>query len=57
MNSQRKIFNSLKNNSDNEIVSNFLQDLFVEENRGLHNWRGKYDELLDKYYQGYLDED
>ncbi len=57
MNSSRKIFNSLKKNSDNESVSNFLQKIFIEENNGLHQWKGKYDELIDEYYKGYLNED
>ena len=57
MNASRKIFNSLKKNSDNESVSNFLQELFIEENNGLHQWKDKYDELIDMYYEGYLNED
>lgn len=57
MNSSRKIFNSLKKNSDNESVSNFLQEIFIEENNGLHTWKDKYDELIDKYYERYLNED
>ena len=57
MNSSRKIFNSLKKNSNNESVSNFLQDLFILENNGLYKWKDKYDELIDAYYEGYLNED
>lgn len=57
MNSSRKIFNSLKKNSNNESVSNFLQEIFIEENNGLHKWKVKYDELIDTYYEGYLNED
>lgn len=57
MNTQRKIYDSLKKNSSNEYVSNFLQELFVEENKGLRQWNAKYDELIDKYYEGYLNED
>ena len=57
MNSSRKIFNSLKKNSNNESVSNFLQKLFIEENNGLYKWKDKYDELIDTYYEGYLNED
>lgn len=57
MNSSRKIFNSLKKNSNNEFVSNFLQEIFIEENNGLHKWNEKYDELIDKYCEGYLNED
>ena len=57
MNSSRKIFNSLKKNSDNESLSNFLQEIFIEENNGLHQWKEKYDDLIDKYYEGYLNED
>lgn len=57
MNSSRKIFNSLKKNSDNESLSNFLQEIFIEENNGLPQWKEKYDELIDKYYEGYLNED
>ena len=33
MSNTRKIFNSLKNNSSNEYVSMFLQEIFKEENR------------------------
>lgn len=57
MNSSRKIFNSLKKNSNNEFVSEFLQKIFIEENNGLHQWKNKYDELIDEYYEGYLNED
>lgn len=57
MNASRKIFNSLKKNSNNESVSNFLQEIFIEENNGLHQWKDKYDELIDTYYEGYLNED
>lgn len=57
MNTQRKIFNSLKKNSSNEYVANFLQNIFIEENSGLNKWKDKYDELIDEYYEGYLDED
>lgn len=57
MNTSRKIFNSLKENSGNESVSDFLQELFIEENNGLHKWNAKYDELIDKYCKGYLNED
>ena len=57
MNASRKIYASLKKNSHNETVSNFLQELFQEENKGLPIWRDKYDELIDKYYEGYLNED
>ena len=57
MNSSKKIFNSLKKNSNNDSVSKFLQDIFIEENKGLFQWKDKYDELIDKYYEGYLNED
>lgn len=57
MNASRKIFNSLKKNSNNESVSNFLQEIFIEENNGLHQWKDKYDELIDTYCEGYLNED
>ena len=57
MNTPRRIFNSLKKNSPNEHVSNFLQKLFIEENNGLHKWNAKYDELIDEYCKGYLNED
>ncbi|WP_292747594.1 hypothetical protein [Methanobrevibacter sp.] len=57
MNTKRKIFNSLKKNSSDDNVANFLQDIFIEENKGLHQWKAKYDELIDKYYEGYLNED
>ena len=57
MNTPRRIFNSLKKNSPNEHVSNFLQKLFIEENNGLYKWKDKYDELIDTYYEGYLNED
>ncbi|WP_296882994.1 hypothetical protein [uncultured Methanobrevibacter sp.] len=57
MNTQRKIYESLKKNSGNDSVSNFLQEIFVEENRGLRQWNAKYDELIDKYCKGYLNED
>ena len=50
-------FNSLKKNSNNESVSNFLQKLFIEENNGLYKWKDKYDELIDIYYVGYINED
>ena len=46
MNTPRKIFNSLKKNSPNEDVSNFLQQIFIEENNGSHKWNAKYDELI-----------
>lgn len=57
MSSSRKIFNSLKKNSNNEYVSKFLQEIFIEENNGLHTWNEKYDELINKYFEGYLNED
>lgn len=56
MGNSRKIFNSLKKNSNNQYVSNFLQEIFKLENQGLHQWTAKYDELIDEYYEGYLDE-
>lgn len=54
MSNARKIFNSLKKNSNNDSVSNFLQEIFKEENNGLHHWTAKYDELIDEYYKEYL---
>ena len=57
MNTHRKIYESLKKNSGNDSVSNFLQEIFIEENNGLPQWKEKYDELIDKYYEGYLNED
>lgn len=57
MSYSRKIFNSLKKNSNNEYVSKFLQEIFIEENNGLHQWNEKYDELINKYFEGYLNED
>lgn len=57
MSAPRKIYKSLLKNSSNETVANFLQDLFIEENKGLHQWNVKYDELIEKYYRGYIDED
>jgi len=51
------IFNSLKKNSNNEYVSKFLQEIFIEENNGLRKWNEKYDELINKYFEGYLNED
>lgn len=57
MNSSRKIVRSLKKNSDNESVSNFLREIFIEESKGLHKWKDKYGELIDEYYEGYLNED
>ncbi|WP_295621719.1 hypothetical protein [uncultured Methanobrevibacter sp.] len=57
MSTSRKIFKSLKENSKNDCVANFLTDLFKEENKGLHQWNDKYDELIDTYYRGYVDED
>lgn len=57
MNTQRKIFDCLKKNSDNEFVAGFLQEIFIEENKALHQWKSKYDDLIDKYYEGYLNED
>ncbi|WP_405265077.1 hypothetical protein [Methanobrevibacter sp.] len=57
MNSPRKIFSSLKKNSNNEYVSEFLQKIFIAENKGLSQWKNKYDELIDEYYEGYLNED
>ena len=57
MNTPRKIFNSLKKNSPNENVSNFLQQIFIEENNGLHRWNAKYDELIEEYCKVYLNED
>ena len=57
MNASRKIFESLKKNSNNEYVSSFLQEIFIAENKGLHAWNAKYDELIEKYYEGYLNED
>lgn len=57
MNTSRKIFKSLLKNSNNDFVANFLQELFIEENQGLYKWNSKYDELIEKYYRGYIDED
>ena len=34
-----------------------LKDIFIEENQGLPQWNAKYDELIEKYYKGYLNED
>ena len=57
MSTPRKIYKSLLKNSNNEVVANFLQELFIEENKGLPHWNAKYDELIEKYYGGYIDED
>jgi len=54
MNTQQRIYESLMKNSDNDFVAKFLQEIFIEENKGLHHWNAKYDELIDKYYEGYL---
>lgn len=57
MSTPRKIFKKLEDNSPNEHVANFLKELFIQENQGLHQWNAKYDELIEKYHGGYLDED
>ena len=57
MSTSRKIFKSLIDNSSNESVANFLKEIFIEENQGLPQWNAKYDELIEKYYKGYLNED
>ena len=57
MSTSRKIFKSLIDNSSNESVANFLKEIFIEENQGLPQWKAKYDELIEKYYKGYLNED
>jgi len=54
MGNSRKIYNSLINNSNNDAVSNFLQEIFKAESNGLHQWRIKYNELIDEYYKEYL---
>ena len=57
MSNSRKIFKSLKDISSNDCVADFLKDIFIEENQGLPQWNAKYDELIEKYYKGYLNED
>ena len=57
MSTPRKIFKKLEDNSTNPYVENFLKELFIQENQGLYFWNDLYDELIDKYYGGYLDED
>lgn len=57
MSTSRKIFKSLIDNSKKDSVANFLKELFIEENQGLPQWNDKYDELIDKYYRKYADED
>lgn len=57
MSTSRKIFKSLIDNSEKDSVANFLKELFIEENQGLPQWNDKYDELIDKYYRKYADED
>ena len=57
MSTSRKIFKSLIENSSNESVADFLKEIFIEENQGLPQWNAKYDELIEKYYKGYLNED
>lgn len=56
MGNSRKIYRSLEKNSNNEVVSNFLQEIFKLENKGLRQWKTKYDELIDEYFEGYLNE-
>ncbi len=57
MSTPRKIFKKLEDNSTNPYVANFLKELFIQENQGLPQWNAKYDELIERYYGGYLDED
>ena len=57
MSTSRKIVKSLEENSGNDFVADFLKDLYMEENQGLPQWNAKYDELIEKYYKGYLNED
>ena len=57
MSTSRKIVKSLEENSDNDFVADFLKDLYMEENQVLPQWNAKYDELIEKYYKGYLNED
>lgn len=57
MSTSRKIIKSLKENSSNDSVAEFLKEIYMEENQGLPQWNAKYDELIEKYYKGYLNED
>lgn len=57
MSNSKKIFDSLKKNSDKQSISEFLQAIFIEENKGLHQWNALYDEKIDEYAKRYLDED
>ena len=57
MSTSRKIIKSLKENSSKDFIADFLIDIYMEENQGLPQWNAKYDELIEKYYKGYLNED
>jgi len=53
----RKILNSLVENSDNDDLANFLKDIFIAERQQVYHWNAKYDELIEKYYKRYVNED
>lgn len=57
MNSSKRIYEGLMKNSDEIFVAEFLQKIFIEENKGLYQWNEVYDNLIEKYCEGYINED
>lgn len=57
MNSSKKIYEGLTENSDNAFVAEFIQKIFIKETQGLYQWNDVYDELIDEYCEGYINED
>ena len=57
MNSSKIIYEGLMKNSDEIFVAEFLQKIFIEENKGLYQWNEVYDNLIEEYCEGYINED
>ena len=51
MDTVKKILDYFEEFSDDENVLNFLKDIFIKEEQGLHKFRDEYKSCVDKYYE------
>ncbi len=57
MDTVKKILICFEKFSDDEAVLDFLKDIFVKEEQGLHHYREEYKACVDKYYEDVYYED
>lgn len=57
MDTVKKILIYFEEFSDDEAVLDFLKDIFVKEEQGLHHYRDEYKSCVDKHYEDVYYED